>query len=213
MPSLIHPYYTAAEGLTMADPVDGVSLDTTLRHGISAWVIKPARKRVTVAAGFFDDETSTAGELIGPARFRVAIRRLVPLASPPQLEERDPRVMEWVKAQGWEKAVEALEARFAERVADGSLKRLAAGRNAEEAQEWERRRAEDAIRPSYGDEVVTQAGDVAEWVYDAGKWVIAAPGRAIDAVKKASGSLWTFVKWGAAFGAGALVINAARRNR
>ena len=197
----------------MADPVDGVSLDTTLRHGISAWVIKPARKRVTVAAGFFDDETSTAGDPIGPARFRVSIRRLVPLASPPQLEERDPRVMEWVKAQGWEKAVKALEARFAERVADGSLKRLAAARNTAEAREWDRRRAEDASRPSYGDEVVTQAGEVATWVYDAGKWVVTAPGKAVDAVKKAAGGMWTFIKWGAAAGAGVLVINAARRNR
>lgn len=128
MAELQHPYATPARALEMADPVEGVSLNATLRSGIDAWVVLPAIR---------------GGRLFGTGRFRVPIRRLDPTRSVPYLMGRDEEVMEWVTAHGWGLAVEAAEDRWRDLLRVGALTQAAAARTAAEREERARRYAAD----------------------------------------------------------------------
>lgn len=203
--TLHHPFYTPARGLTMADVPLSVSLNTTLRHGVSAWVELPAVRRVDLPVTIWGD-TAPVDAPVGKARFRVPIRRLVPLSDPPELGARDPQVIEWLAAHDWLRAVEGAEARWLELNAGGVLRRAANARDRAEAREVELRRREDAAQPGFGDELLTQTGEVVEQVAEGAKG-------AAKAVKSAGSGVWTAIKVGAGVGAGVLIINALRRRR
>ncbi|MEZ4468851.1 MAG: hypothetical protein R3F43_31595 [bacterium] len=188
MPVIAHPYYDPTEPLTMRTPVDGVSVNGGLASGVDAWAYLKGRPKAP-PPGVLREQWPWAFDDAGPerlVRFRVQVRGLRP---GPELGPRDQQVAEWIDAQGWTLALEAAERRWAELRGSGELVQHAADLRAADAVEYERRRAEDAARPGFADELASQAGELAESAYAGAK-------AAANAVAEGAASAWGYLKWG-----------------
>lgn len=190
-----HPYYDLVEDPRRIDDkaVVGLTVNAALESGIDAKVIMLGRPKVELL-DLFNPLGGALNVAPRPVQFYVVVRELRP---GPRLAPRDEQAMMWLRANGWETAVAAAEARWLELFQSGELEAHAA-RVADARQvEAERRRLEDANAPGFWDEVISSSGDRLQGLYDAAR----------DAI----GTIGTVVKWGVGLWLGAKVIKAVRR--
>lgn len=191
-----HPFYDLVEDENRLDEhaVEGVTVNAALESGIDAKVIMMGRpKAFTIDFPIFGGELTTTDMRPRPVQFYVAVRELM---AGPSLGPRDEQVMMWLTANGWDRAVEAAEARWLELHESGELqehaRRVATAREVEAA----RRRVEDASAPGYWDEFVNQGGDVLQGLY--------------AALREGAGKLATVAKWGVGIWLGSKVLDLLR---
>lgn len=191
MPVIAHPYYDPIEPLDMSKPVQGVTVNAALRSGVDAKVILMGRPKAPPPGlvrewwpeWFSDTPDNTAAR---PVLFRVQVRAMLP---GPELGPRDRQVTEWIRAHGWELALEAAERRWFELRDSGELQKQAQAVDRTEAVESERRRAEDAQRPGFFDELYNAAGQAAGGIYNAAAATVAE-------VAETAKTAFSVLKWG-----------------